>query len=151
MGAKSDDADEAGAAEGSNKENAGNSSDDEGMTEVVTSDTSTEVGSAVAGSEVTGVASLALISLRVGSVPSVGGLAASEGVAEGEGVAPVPVAPRRDIPLPVGNRVLGSAGAAEASEAVSDAMIVGSAGLAEVKISEVDTAVAMVEAASTSD
>lgn len=152
LGAKSDGADEAevGTAEGSSMENEGISTDEEGTSEVVVaSDTSADVGSAavVIGSEAVGVASI-----EVESESSVGALGASVGTAEGTGVAPVPDTPGREIPSPVGVGADDSMKDAEMSDAVSDAGIVGSTGLAEVNTSKEEIALLiMVGIASMSD
>ncbi|KAF2449317.1 hypothetical protein P171DRAFT_190241 [Karstenula rhodostoma CBS 690.94] len=133
---------EVGAAEGSKSDNGGKSlskgaADDD---VVVASDTPTDVGSAVG--------------VTVDSTLSVEDTVASIGVAEGTGVAPVPDAPGREITSLKEVETGASAEVVGTSEAVSEAGIVGSTGLTEVRTSEMMEEIALLTSvgmASTSD
>jgi hypothetical protein len=153
--AKSEGSDEAevGTADGSKSDNDGKSlsmgaNDDNEV--VVTSETSTDVGSAV------GVA----VELEPSesepseSEPSVEDAGPSVAVAEGTGVVPVPDAPGRETPSPVEVETGASTEVVGAPEAVSEAGTVGSTGLTEVKTLETIEEIALLTSvgmASTSD
>lgn len=100
------------------------------VADVVASVASIDVGSAVTavGSGITGESSSALL---LGFSSPVIGLGTSVGAGE-EVVAPVPVAPGREIPSPVETGTAGTADDVGPSVGVSEAGIVGSMGLTEV-------------------